>query len=186
MASLMVIVSPAHRSKKEQGCSTHTVPFCPKASSLIARIISPNSPHPRPHPSIHPGLSRAPRRVRTHPLQTPAMGGSEIECRSSLSHSMNPSLALLTTSRGGLHWGQGVTYLVGKWWVCAEFVLKLPNCYPPGKCWANLKFAHLLVQILPGGFFQVFVKFFSIYLCFQSLPGEKPTRQNLNKEVGKF
>jgi len=52
-----------------------------------------------------------------------------------------------------LHWGQGVTYLVGKWWVCAEFVLKLPNCYPPGKCWANFKFAHLLVQILPGGFF---------------------------------
>jgi len=39
---------------------------------------------------------------------------------------------------------------------------------------------------LPGGFFQVFVKFFSIYLGFQSLPGEKPTRQNLNKEVGKF
>jgi len=32
------------------------------------------------------------------------------------------------------HWGQGVTYLVGKWWVCTEFVLKLPNCYPPGKC----------------------------------------------------
>ena len=51
------------------------------------------------------------------------------------------------------HWGQGVTYLVGKWWVCAEFVLKLPNCYPPGKCWTNFKFAHLLVQILPGGFF---------------------------------
>jgi len=23
----------------------------------------------------------------------------------------------------GTHWGQGVTYLVGKWWVCAEFVL---------------------------------------------------------------
>jgi len=24
---------------------------------------------------------------------------------------------------GGSHWGQGVTYLVGKWWVWAEFVL---------------------------------------------------------------
>jgi len=54
---------------------------------------------------------------------------------------------------GMFHWGQWVTYLVGKWWVCAEFVLKLPNCYPPDKCWANLKLAHLLVQILPGGFF---------------------------------
>jgi len=49
------------------------------------------------------------------------------------------------------HWGQGVTYPAGKWWVFVGFVLNLLNHYPPGKWWANFEFAQHFVHTLPSG-----------------------------------
>ena len=77
-------------------------------------------------------------------------------------------------------------YLVGKCWVFVGFVLNLLKHYPPGKRWANSKFAQYFVHTLPSQFYSNFVAFLSIYPMFYSLSGQKPTGQSVNKVLGKF
>ena len=51
-------------------------------------------------------------------------------------------LASLGHFRGCRHWGQGVNYPVGPWWVHSGFWNNSPNFYPVGKGWVFFKSTH--------------------------------------------
>ena len=135
------------------GCSLVTDSSIPEPCDLADAPVVLKGENESPYPSSLPSLESVSSSSINSVYYTPSFLQSSqgptsitppevipfvVQRRSTTPPTLSPSFSGDTES----HWGQGVTYLVGKWWVCAEFVLKLPNCYPPGKCWANLKFAH--------------------------------------------